>query len=207
MADLLADTVRFRKALGFDGFTEATIESSSGYSITVVDTNNYTFTASSGTATTGNLRGGGKNATSGPVTLENYCGIYIRTTLKTAIQDYTENTETSFVTNLPTFIRAAAEDAYLQAGRPRTFSQERHQRRYAKRDPLACLLPTDFLASFSLCRLQTVAQKSSCSRRTRESSFRSITPTHLVNRHAQILCHVRCGQRDPGSHAGQQLRL
>ena len=27
--------------------------------------------------------------------------------LKTAIQDYTENTETSFVTNLPVFIRAA----------------------------------------------------------------------------------------------------
>lgn len=65
------DTVRFRKALGFDGFTEATIESSSGYSITVVDTNNYTFTASSGTATTGNQKGGGKNATAGPVTLEN----------------------------------------------------------------------------------------------------------------------------------------
>ena len=29
--------------------------------------------------------------------------------LKTAIQDYTENTETSFVTNLPIFIRAAEE--------------------------------------------------------------------------------------------------
>ena len=29
--------------------------------------------------------------------------------LKTAIQDYTENTETSFVTNLPTFIRAAED--------------------------------------------------------------------------------------------------
>ena len=29
--------------------------------------------------------------------------------LKTAIQDFTENTETSFVTNLPVFIRAAEE--------------------------------------------------------------------------------------------------
>ena len=29
--------------------------------------------------------------------------------LKTAIQDYTENTETSFVTNLPVFIRAAED--------------------------------------------------------------------------------------------------
>ena len=27
--------------------------------------------------------------------------------LKTAIQDFTENTETSFVTNLPVFIRSA----------------------------------------------------------------------------------------------------
>ena len=29
--------------------------------------------------------------------------------LKTAIQDYTDNTETSFVTNLPVFIRLAEE--------------------------------------------------------------------------------------------------
>ena len=33
--------------------------------------------------------------------------------LKTAIQDYTENTETSFVTNLPTFIRAAEDRIWL----------------------------------------------------------------------------------------------
>tara|TARA_Y100000592_G_scaffold26128_1_gene41314 strand:- start:683 stop:1189 length:507 start_codon:yes stop_codon:yes gene_type:complete len=64
------DTVRFRKITGFDGFTQAVLESSSGYSITVTDTNLYTFTASSGTATTGNQRGGGENATAGPVTLE-----------------------------------------------------------------------------------------------------------------------------------------
>ena len=30
-------------------------------------------------------------------------------TLKTAIQDYTDNSETSFVTNLPNFIKAAEE--------------------------------------------------------------------------------------------------
>jgi len=64
------DTVRFRKITGFDGFTQAVLESSSGYSITVTDANLYTFTASSGTATTGNQRGGGENATAGPVTLE-----------------------------------------------------------------------------------------------------------------------------------------
>jgi len=66
-----SDVVRFRKVEAFDGFTEATLENSSGYSITVVDTDTYTFTASSGTATNGNTRGGGQNATAGPVTLQN----------------------------------------------------------------------------------------------------------------------------------------
>ena len=65
------DTVRFRKTVGFDGFTSGVLENASGYSITVVDENTYTFTASSGTATSGNKRGGGNNATAGPVTLEN----------------------------------------------------------------------------------------------------------------------------------------
>ena len=64
------DVVRFRKVESFDGFTKAVLESSSGYTITVTDSNLYTFTASSGTATTGNQRGGGENATAGPVTLE-----------------------------------------------------------------------------------------------------------------------------------------
>ena len=65
-----SDTVRFRKTEGFDGFTSTVLESGSGYSITVVDTDTYTFTATSGTATAGGQRGGGENATSGPVTLE-----------------------------------------------------------------------------------------------------------------------------------------
>jgi hypothetical protein len=64
------DTVRFRKAESFDGFTKAVLESASGYEITVTDSNLYTFSASSGTATAGNSRGGGDNATVGPVTLE-----------------------------------------------------------------------------------------------------------------------------------------
>ena len=34
-------------------------------------------------------------------------------TLKTAIQDYTDNTETSFVTNLPNFIRLQKKE-YLR---------------------------------------------------------------------------------------------
>lgn len=65
------DVVRFRTTQGFDGFSSTVLEASDGYTITVVDTDSYTFTASSGTATTGSQRGGGANATSGPVTLEN----------------------------------------------------------------------------------------------------------------------------------------
>ena len=64
-----SDIVRFRDVEGFDGFTSAILENSSGYSITKVDDNTYTFTASSGTATQGNTVGGGKIASAGPVTL------------------------------------------------------------------------------------------------------------------------------------------
>ena len=63
------DTVRFRTVQPFDGFSESMIESSGGFSITKVNDDRYTFTASSGTATTGNLVGGGETATAGPVTL------------------------------------------------------------------------------------------------------------------------------------------
>ena len=62
------DIVRFKKANGFDGFTNTVLQKSSGYSITVTDADNYTFTASSGTATTGGQRGGGENATVGAET-------------------------------------------------------------------------------------------------------------------------------------------
>jgi len=63
------DTVRFRDVSGFDGFTKAVLEGAAGYSITVTGTSDYTFTASAGTATTGNIFGGGNIATAGPVTL------------------------------------------------------------------------------------------------------------------------------------------
>ena len=65
------DVVRFRKTEGFDGFSSTVLEKADGYTITVVDSGSYTFTASSGTATTGSQRGGDENATVGPVTLEN----------------------------------------------------------------------------------------------------------------------------------------
>ena len=64
-----SDTVRFRDATGFDGFTATVLNNSSGYAITKVDDNTYTFTASSGTATTGGIRGGGGSVTAGPVPL------------------------------------------------------------------------------------------------------------------------------------------
>jgi len=63
------DTVRFRSVEAFDGFTASMIESASGFSITKVDDDNYTFTASSGTATSGSVLGGGGFASAGPVTV------------------------------------------------------------------------------------------------------------------------------------------
>ena len=63
------DTVRFRKVEAFDGFTESALENSSGFSITKVDDNSYTFTSGSGTATTGNIKGGGGFSSVGPVTV------------------------------------------------------------------------------------------------------------------------------------------
>ncbi len=55
----------------FDGITKANLENSSGYSITKVDADSYTFSVSTDTATTGNIRGGGGRATAGPATIEN----------------------------------------------------------------------------------------------------------------------------------------
>ena len=67
------DTVRFREVSDFDGFTEAAIENSSGFSITEVNSARYTFDISSGgsseTASSGSVRGGGSSASAGPVTV------------------------------------------------------------------------------------------------------------------------------------------
>ena len=67
--------------------------------------------------------------------------------LKTAIQDYTENTETSFVTNLPTFVRAAEDRIFklvdLEVFRKNATSAMTQNDQYLS-------LPTDFLAFFSL---------------------------------------------------------
>ena len=60
------DTVRFRSTEAFDGVTTTVLESASGYTITVVDTNEYNFT-STGTASVGDVTGGGSTVTAGPV--------------------------------------------------------------------------------------------------------------------------------------------
>jgi len=67
--------------------------------------------------------------------------------LKTAIQDYTENTETSFVTNLPTFIRAA-EDRIFKLVDLEIFRKNATSA-LTTSDPYLTV-PTDYLSSFSL---------------------------------------------------------
>ena len=61
------DTVRFRDAEPGAGITAADINNASGFTITVTNANNYTFTAA-GTATATEKIGGG-NVSAGPVTL------------------------------------------------------------------------------------------------------------------------------------------
>ena len=67
--------------------------------------------------------------------------------LKTAIQDFSENTETSFVTNLPVFIRAAEERIFklvdLENFRKNVSASVTTSNRFLQ-------APSDFLASFSL---------------------------------------------------------
>ena len=65
-----SDTVCFRDVLGFDGFTSTILTATGGYTITEVNDDSYTFSASSGTATVGDFAGGGYPATAGPVTVE-----------------------------------------------------------------------------------------------------------------------------------------
>jgi|TARA_R100001530_G_scaffold116808_1_gene83909 hypothetical protein len=64
------DTVRFRGVVGFDGLTGSVISQDVGYTITKVDSDTYTFSAASGTATVGSVFGGGFPASAGPVTVE-----------------------------------------------------------------------------------------------------------------------------------------
>jgi len=67
--------------------------------------------------------------------------------LKQAIQDYTENTETTFVNNLPLFIRMA-EERILKQVQLSLFRKNATAATTAGNQYLAC--PSDFLAPFSL---------------------------------------------------------
>tara|TARA_R110000796_G_scaffold117545_3_gene230425 strand:- start:2313 stop:2963 length:651 start_codon:yes stop_codon:yes gene_type:complete len=67
--------------------------------------------------------------------------------LKQAIQDYTENDETSFVNNLPLFIRQA-EERILKSVQLSLFKKNVSGAMTASNKYLAC--PSDYLASFAL---------------------------------------------------------
>ena len=77
-------------------------------------------------------------------------------TLKTAIQDYTENTETSFVSSLNTFIKAAEDRIFrsvdLEIFRKNVTSSLTNNDQYLS-------VPTDYLASFSLRVTTTGSEK------------------------------------------------
>jgi hypothetical protein len=68
--------------------------------------------------------------------------------LKQAIQDYTENTETTFVNNLDTFIKNA-EERILKIAQLEVFRKNTTGALTASNKYLAA--PSDYLASFSLC--------------------------------------------------------
>ena len=68
--------------------------------------------------------------------------------LKTAIQDYTENTESSFVTNLPTFIKNA-ETRIFKLVDLELFRKNATSSMSTGGDPFLSV-PSDYLASFSL---------------------------------------------------------
>ena len=64
-----SDTVRFRDVVSVGGIVGSTVNSASGFSITVVDTNNYSFSA--GSTASFAQKGGGGFASAGPVTITN----------------------------------------------------------------------------------------------------------------------------------------
>ena len=68
------------------------------------------------------------------------------TTLKTAIQDYTENTETTFVNNLPTLIKQAESRINSSVELPR---YRKNQQATATINNQYLGVPDDFLYSYS----------------------------------------------------------
>lgn len=76
--------------------------------------------------------------------------------LKTAIQDYTENDETSFVTNIPSFIRMA-EERILKNVQLSLFRKNATTNFISSKKYLPC--PSDFLAPFSMAFIKTNGDK------------------------------------------------
>tara|TARA_R110000850_G_C9806282_1_gene450933 strand:+ start:147 stop:794 length:648 start_codon:yes stop_codon:yes gene_type:complete len=68
-------------------------------------------------------------------------------TLKTAIQDYTDNSETSFVTNLPNFIKGAEEKIFKSVDLD--YFRKNVTSALTSSDPYLSF-PSDYLSSFSL---------------------------------------------------------
>jgi len=76
--------------------------------------------------------------------------------LKQAVQDYTENDETSFVNNIPSFIRMA-EERILKNVQLSLFRKNATTNVVASKKYLPC--PSDFLAPFSLSYTKTNGDK------------------------------------------------
>ena len=68
-------------------------------------------------------------------------------TLKSAIQDYADNAETSFVTNLPNFIKAAEEKIFKSVDLD--YFRKNVTSAFTSSDAFLTV-PSDYLASFSL---------------------------------------------------------
>ena len=79
--------------------------------------------------------------------------------LKTAIQDYTQNTETSFVTNLPIFIRSA-EERILKTVQL-TLIRKNSTGNMTQGDEFL-IMPSDFLSPFSLSFTDASNDKKFC---------------------------------------------
>ena len=76
--------------------------------------------------------------------------------LKTAVQDYTENDETSFVTNIPSFIRLS-EERILKNVQLSLFRKNATTNFISGKKYLPC--PSDFLAPFSMACIKTNGDK------------------------------------------------
>ena len=77
-------------------------------------------------------------------------------TLKTAIQNYTENTETTFVDSLSTFI-IQAEERILKNVQLSNFRKNATAAFTSSNQYLAC--PSDFLSPFSLSFVNSSSEK------------------------------------------------